>query len=861
MKMILRKTLILPILALCMGGCMKGEKEILSVTEYSISLDALQTTPHTFTIAANFLWSIECAATWLNFSPSKAYGDRDIEIHVSPNTSLEGRQASFFIVGEQKREEIKVLQKGEDPAIVLREETRTTTSAGGEIEVVFDTNVELDATSDVSWITRITTKLMGTNSYFFKVEPNTSLSSRTGKITLKQRNGQLSKVYTVTQMGEAPEIVVSHSSLAFDAEGGVKGVEVTSNVPWKVTVDPAKTWVKAVEGVETKLMETASCFFLAEENPRAEVREATVVISREGSTDLNRILTITQAPATPTIVFTPESTGNVSAAGTTPSTQKLTINVDANFLWSVDFSETASWITDIDFDAAKCTFKVSPNETVSERATQIVFKQIDGTFSKAYHISQAGAEAEIKVVYPVPDIKAIPESVFIFISANVPWEFSWDHSWLEVTRGATTGAEYLRCEATENTSSTPREAKITLVSEKTSLTITIKQLAGEPHISLSAESMDIPSAETTKELTITANIGWTTSVTENWIVVKRAPETKAPLSDSTVLVTIAKNTSLLPRTGIITVKQINGTLQKAVHIYQEGASPSYTITPSENKHTIGGVGDNLTLIIDANFPVSFVRVDAPSWVDYQGANPDGRRFNFTIKPTTYLEYRTAQITFKGTDSDYEFDYTVIQKGATISSADSLVLIRMYTSLSGFAWRDKWNLGDPVSQWFGITLSNVIQESDPIGKPGERLVTGIVLSSNALFGSLEGGGLLGNRVPLENLAFLQKLDLSGNLGLGGVLPENLGKLKYLRELDLSNCSFVNTGAGKNIPEAWGGTLDGTIPCFSQLTTLKLNNNALSGEIPAAISHHINWSVWNANQNILPQRGGALTLPPP
>jgi len=222
-------------------------------------------------------------------------------------------------------------------------------------------------------------------------------------------------------------------------------------------------------------------------------------------------------------------------------------------------------------------------------------------------------------------------------------------------------------------------------------------------------------------------------------------------------------------------------------------------------------------------------------------------------------YRTAEVSFKNKDGNFTFSYTVVQKGATISRADSLVLIRLYTGLSGPVWRDKWTLSRPVSEWWGVTLSDVITSADPVGKAGELLVTGISLPSNSLLGVLEGGIII-DRIPFEELTYLQQLDLSNNIGLSGRLPENLSKLRYLKELNLSYCTFTNSSSGANIPAEWGGMLDATTRCFSLVTVLKLNQNNLSGTIPSAIRNHINWNEWSALTNILPQRSGVvLTLP--
>jgi len=849
MKKNWRITTFLLMFALSMNSCLKGQREELQVSIYSIEIDAVQSTPYTMEITANCLWTIECPVTWLNISPLKALGDRTIEVHASPNTSLTARQTSFFVIGEKgSRQEVKVMQKGETPTIVIKEPDRTLSAKGEEIAVEVSANVEFDITSDVIWITKTGTKAITNSNYYFKVDQNTSLSGRTGKVTFTQKNGSVKQVLTINQQGEAPDILLSKNSLTFNAEGGMDGVEVTANIPWIAT--PSKSWVRIVE---TKAMEKSSCLFSVEVNTRAEQRDAVIIFSREGAVDLNRMLNITQLPAAHVIKCTPEAQLNLTAAGS-GTNQKYTITVSANFSWSVDYSKTASWVTDVIFDETTCSFRTSANVDVADRTTQIVFTQVNGTFTKTYTITQRGADPQINIlpatISPLPNTGG---SDFLFIKANVPWEFSVDQLWLQVERGTiSSGGEvtdYLRYTAPKNTNSTTRSAKISLVSERLTRNVTITQEAGVAQLTVSVHTISAPAIETTREIKVTSNVAWTASTSVDWIQLKKAPATKGELGDSVFLATITKNSSLASRQAVINIKQTNGNLREEIEVVQEGAEPAISFNAS--KTTISGTGDELSIIVSANFPVAYAGVDK-NWVRVKTDSIKGYRYNFTIDPTDLTTHRTADITFKNISGALVFTqkYTLVQKGATISVADSLILFDLYRGLSGAVWKDKWILSNPVTTWAGITLSQVIS--------GERRVTEISLPSSYLLGLLEGGFVV-SRVALERLTYLQKLDLSGNFGLSGGLPVDLYKLQYLKELNLSNCSFNNV-SGRNIPAEWGGITDGNRH-FSLLTLLKLNGNMLSGTIPVAVRDHPYWSLyWNPDVNIRPQQGGLfLTVP--
>lgn len=109
--------------------------------------------------------------------------------------------------------------------------------------------------------------------------------------------------------------------------------------------------------------------------------------------------------------------------------------------------------------------------------------------------------------------------------------------------------------------------------------------------------------------------------------------------------------------------------------------------------------------------------------------------------------------------------------------DALVaLIGLYTSAGGKSWTNNgsWLSQAPLSAWYGLTV-------DVDGR-----VTGLDLSDNNLSGSLPSS--------LSKLADLKKLDLGGNAGLLGPLPESLTGLS-IESLDLDGTGLcAPSGAG-------------------------------------------------------------------
>ena len=130
--------------------------------------------------------------------------------------------------------------------------------------------------------------------------------------------------------------------------------------------------------------------------------------------------------------------------------------------------------------------------------------------------------------------------------------------------------------------------------------------------------------------------------------------------------------------------------------------------------------------------------------------------------------------------------------AAVNHIDYLELIKLYKATGGPYWKNKWDLSQPISTWYGVTLT-----ADGYS------VKKINLKSNGLSG----------RVPNLNLPYLEELRLDYNQ-LSGSIPN----------FDLPNLYWLNLDNNKK--------LSGSIPNFDlpKLEYLNLSHNKLSGSIP-------------------------------
>jgi|GEM_PF-375138 len=859
---------LLPLAALCLKGCIKPDKEYLAVSVSRIEIPALQINEIAFDITANCMWTIESTDnSWFSVDPSRGYLEKRVTITASQNTSLSSRRAKLLVKSEAASQEVEIVQLGEEPTITFALGTVSIAASKEEVEIEISTNIELVVSTNVPWVSYVATKLMSSSTYCFKVEKNTGLEARTAKITFSQRGGSFSKELTLTQMGEAPSIVLAETGIKVGAEGDDDlKIALVANIPWTAT--PLKDWIHVLDLPTTKLMESDFCYFTVDSNPRVEARDA--ILRFTGEKAETKDLVISQEGAVAVATFTPAQYLTTAAAA------KYKIEVSANFNWTVDESKTETWVKNIDWDLAvgSCNFEVEANPDVATRTTKIIFKQTEVPDSKAksyeYLITQAPAAAQLFFAtepYPFPAELNGTESTrfFLVVKANVPWELKMNQLWLSVQEvfptdfGSHDKAFWVT--VAENTSTDKRTGEISFVSETIVQKLTIIQTEGRPRLSVTPRRIEAPAQGITQAITISSNVGWSCSYRPSWVSLEAVPATKATLKDTTVLAVVEKNTSLNPRNDIIVFRQNNANLRDTVFVTQDGIIPSFS---ASFPGSASGAGEaRFVLTIDplkTNYPVDFEQIvyDPPvkdGWV-HLIENVQGKTYTFKVDSTNSGFERRARIWFKNATGSDELRNSVelVQRGAAVSVADSTVLVRLYRAASGVMWTHKWDLNQPVDKWFGITLSGTIIK-------GELRVIELSLPGESLVGSLVGG-VLTAPVAFDEMEYLTKLNLSGNLLLSGELPENLYRLTFLQELDLSNCSFSNAGS-RNIPEEWGGKDSKGVPYFALLKKLKVSGNLLNGTVPQSIKDRLAqpdlWP-WDWERDIEPQRSGNKLLLP-
>ena len=171
-------------------------------------------------------------------------------------------------------------------------------------------------------------------------------------------------------------------------------------------------------------------------------------------------------------------------------------------------------------------------------------------------------------------------------------------------------------------------------------------------------------------------------------------------------------------------------------------------------------------------------------------------------------------------------YFPIRGKTQANTTDSLALLSLHNATNGSNWTITWDLSQPVSTWYGVTLNasgrvislnltyNELSGSLP---PELGNLTALYLDLNLSYNQLTGN------IPPElgNLTELTAFWLFGN-NLTGNIPPELGGLVNLRNLDLSENQLTG-----NIPPELGN--------LNKMWFFKLDDNQLSGNIPAELGN--------------------------
>ncbi|MEG2613408.1 MAG: M64 family metallopeptidase, partial [Alistipes sp.] len=262
----------------------------LSINDASLNITLAETETSArvhFTAYENWTATIEAADNWCSISPSKGTaGDVTMNLQAQGNTTSDTQTAKITLTAGAMTKVINVI-RGAGDVLTIKQDNYAVALAGGEIEVVVESNIAYDymiGKEDKKWITPIesaaTSRSLTTKTFRFRIAPFEEQGRRQGKI-----------VFTDNKIRREVAVVqgTNYESTDFDADGKVVELQKATkgNGIDIIIMGDAFSDRQVTDGTYEKTMRKAMEAFFSEE-PYTTFRElfnvsyVTVVSRNEG---------------------------------------------------------------------------------------------------------------------------------------------------------------------------------------------------------------------------------------------------------------------------------------------------------------------------------------------------------------------------------------------------------------------------------------------------------------------------------------------------------------------------------------------------------------------------------------------------
>jgi len=446
----------------------------------------------------------------------------------------------------------------------------------------------------------------------------------------------------------------------------------------------------------------------------------------------------------------------------------------------------------------------------------------------------------------------------VTITCNDTWAVTCAESWVTVSPKAGTDNGSIKISVPANDSFDVRNADIVVSAGDKSQTIKVNQLSLTPSLAIDPSSATVPHEGGEIELKVTSNAPWTLAIPEgvDWVLADK----KEGSGEATVKVTVLQNLDRKERSAKVTVKETIGGTAKELAITQE-------LAPQSRR------SDSLALVTLYNVSSGADWMESRVW---DLTKPMDEWYGVTLKDGRV----TALKLLKGTiTKDWNLPAELSELGeltdlrfidCKVNGAipDELYNLAKLTTLYLTNNKVTGTLSEKVGQWTEMTNLYIDQNPDLGGELPKAIgslkklvnlnvaktsfsgtipaeITGCESLKNFMAYSTKFSG----EVPdfWDQMASLELVQLYDIPTLTGGLPASFGNCKKLKNIYM----YANNLTG-NIPESWANLPSGML-------NVRIQDNKLSGVVPAAVQAHPKWTNWKPAQYILPQQEGyGLTL---
>ena len=588
----------------------------------------------TLSFSTNVAWSATVSADWLTISPSSGEaGKNSVKVEVEENRTGQPRSATITISDKESMQKVSVTVRQEalKASLTVSPESLEFSANKGEEMLNVTSNTDWVITKDAEWITLDSDKGKGLATIAAGVTENTSLTSRTGTITVSTSDGSVKKTVSVRQSGADVVFSVDKNEHSVAAAGGDFTVKVTRNIGYKINSQPE--WVKQTGKVPSGNTDTYT--FTAEANTSTEAREGVIVFCNDNNECVP--VTVKQAGANATLSVSP------AELTFTANTESKSLDVTSNTAWTA--ASGASWAKLNKTNGsgnAQIAVTAEENTAITQRSATITIKTADGKASATVKVTQSAANVIFSVDKNEHSVAAAGGDFTVKVTRNIGYKINSQPEWVKQTGKVPSGnTDTYTFTAEANTSTEAREGVIVFCNDNNEcIQVTVKQAGAKASLSVSPAELTFTAKPESKSFSVSSNTDWSVASSADWVKIG----TTSGSGNAHVTASAEENTATTQRTATITLKTTDGKATATIKVTQNPADVVFSIDIKE--FSIDAKGEEITIKIKHNSAYSVKSM--PDWVNQTNKTVSGDTDNISFAVQHNPGYkRQGEIIFNG----------------------------------------------------------------------------------------------------------------------------------------------------------------------------------------------------------------------
>ena len=636
----LKAVAIATLIAGCGGTGTENEPEITPEIKFTedivtsgISVESAEQSI-TLSFSTNVAWSATVSADWLTISPSSGEaGKNSVKVEVEENRTGQPRSATITISDKESMQKVSVTVRQEalKASLTVSPESLEFSANKGEEMLNVTSNTDWVITKDAEWITLDSDKGKGLATIAAGVTENTSLTSRTGSITVSTSDGSVKKTVSVRQSGADVVFSVDKNEHSVAAAGGDFTVKVTHNIGYKINSQPE--WVKQPDKANSGNVDTYT--FTAEANTSTEAREGVIVFCNDNNECVP--VTVKQAGANATLSVSP------AELTFTANTESKSLDVTSNTAWTA--ASGASWAKLNKTNGsgnAQIAVTAEENTATTQRSATITIKTADGKASATVKVTQSAANVIFSVDKNEHSVAAAGGDFTVKVTRNIGYKINSQPEWVKQTGKVPSGnTDTYTFTAEANTSTEAREGVIVFCNDNNEcIQVTVKQAGAKASLSVSPAELTFTAKPESKSFSVSSNTDWSVASSADWVKIG----TTSGSGNAHVTASAEENTATTQRTATITLKTTDGKATATIKVTQNPADVVFSIDIKE--FSIDAKGEEITIKIKHNSAYSVKSM--PDWVNQTNKTVSGDTDNISFAVQHNPGYkRQGEIIFNG----------------------------------------------------------------------------------------------------------------------------------------------------------------------------------------------------------------------